>query len=330
MESDVLVSVIVPIYNVARYLPACLDSVLAQTCRNFELILVDDGSPDECPSICDEYAGKDSRIKVIHKRNGGVSSARNAGIKVSCGKFIVFIDPDDYIDSDLLEYVLACQESTGADIIVCGYRRVDEKGNLLVDEVVSRHGVEVFSPEKAVINNFKGVCGFRPNTCGTLFSRRVVSFFDESIMTAEDQPYIIGTYLNADMIAICDKAKYSYRQHSKGLSKGNNGFYEKGIRNCEQSLMETKRILDEHGVCEDVYVSYHERRLRMHLGLMDRYFAYGEANDEHRNQFLLIRKWLKEDARLAYVRGGGVVSFFLGANEAVYNLVFKILRKIRK
>lgn len=311
MESDVLVSVIVPIYNVARYLPVCLDSILAQTYRDFELILVDDGSPDECPAICDEYAGKDGRIRVIHKRNGGVSSARNAGIKISCGKFIVFIDPDDYIDADLLEYALDCHGSTGADIVVCGYRRVDEDGTLLLDEVARRQKVEVFSPEEAVINNFKGVCGFRPNTCGTLFLRRVVSLFDEGIMTAEDQPYIIGTYLNADRIAICDKAKYSYRQHNSGLSKGNNGFYEKGIRNCEHSLLETKRILDRHGVDADVYVAYHERRLRMHLGLMDRYFSYGGANREHRDQFLLIRKWLQEDARLAYARGGGYCHFFL-------------------
>jgi glycosyltransferase involved in cell wall biosynthesis len=87
-----LISVIVPIYKVEEYLPRCIDSILAQTYKNLEIILVDDGSPDKCPAICDEYAKKDSRIKVIHKKNGGVSSARNAGLEAAKGDYIFFVD----------------------------------------------------------------------------------------------------------------------------------------------------------------------------------------------------------------------------------------------
>lgn len=91
------ISVIVPIYNVEPYLHRCVDSVLEQTFADFELILVDDGSPDNCGAICDEYATKDGRVRVIHKENGGLSSARNAGIEAAAGEFILFVDADDVI-----------------------------------------------------------------------------------------------------------------------------------------------------------------------------------------------------------------------------------------
>ena len=105
MNSTVFISVIVPIYKVEKYLHRCIDSVLAQTFTDFELILVDDGSPDNCGKICDEYAEKDERIHVIHKENGGLSSARNAGLDIATGDYIVFIDSDDYVENCLLQLV---------------------------------------------------------------------------------------------------------------------------------------------------------------------------------------------------------------------------------
>ena len=96
-----LVSVVVPVYNVEKYLNRCVESIVNQTYKNLEIILVDDGSLDNCPVMCDEWAKKDNRIKVIHKKNGGVSSARNAGIDKSNGKYISFIDPDDYIEENM-------------------------------------------------------------------------------------------------------------------------------------------------------------------------------------------------------------------------------------
>ena len=100
-----LVSVIVPIYNVEKYLEKCIESIVNQTYKNLEIILVDDGSPDNCPAICDEWAQKDSRIKVIHKKNGGLSSARNAGLEVSNGEYISFVDSDDWLDENTFEEV---------------------------------------------------------------------------------------------------------------------------------------------------------------------------------------------------------------------------------
>ena len=106
MQQDILVSVIVPVYNVEAYLGRCVDSILAQTYRNLEVILVDDGTKDNCDRICDDYAAGDPRIRVIHKENGGLSSARNAGIDIARGDFLEFVDSDDWIEPDAVESLL--------------------------------------------------------------------------------------------------------------------------------------------------------------------------------------------------------------------------------
>lgn len=116
-----LVSVIIPIYNVERYLRQCIDSVLAQTYTNLEIILVDDGSPDGCPQICDEYAAKDKRIIVIHKENGGLSDARNAGLDICKGDYIYFLDSDDYIGNDTISNLYQHLEKNKQCAIAIGY-----------------------------------------------------------------------------------------------------------------------------------------------------------------------------------------------------------------
>ena len=120
------ISVIVPVYKVEPYLSRCLDSIINQTYRNLEIILVDDGSPDRCGEICDEYARQDSRIRVIHKANGGLSDARNHGIDVAIGDYIAFVDSDDYIATDMYEKMLARLELDNSDMVVCNYYRFDE------------------------------------------------------------------------------------------------------------------------------------------------------------------------------------------------------------
>ena len=117
-----VVSVIVPIYKVEPYLRKCLDSIIGQTYRSLEIILVDDGSPDNCGKICDEYAAMDNRIKVIHKKNGGVSSARNAGLEnIGDSGWIMWVDPDDWIELDMVEYLLEKAEEYGVEVANCSY-----------------------------------------------------------------------------------------------------------------------------------------------------------------------------------------------------------------
>lgn len=115
-----LISIIIPIYKVEEYLDACITSVVDQTYTNLEIILVDDGSPDKCPGMCDEWAKKDSRIRVIHKPNGGLSDARNAGIDIATGDYIAFVDSDDYIKPDMLEKLYVAIRKENADIAACG------------------------------------------------------------------------------------------------------------------------------------------------------------------------------------------------------------------
>ena len=117
---DSLISVIVPIYNVEKYLQKCVDSIINQTYKNLEIILVDDGSPDNCPKMCDDYAEKDSRIKVVHKENGGLSDARNVGMEVATGEYVSFIDSDDYISLDFYETLLETIVDNDSDVVECG------------------------------------------------------------------------------------------------------------------------------------------------------------------------------------------------------------------
>lgn len=121
---DIKISIIVAVYNIEKYLPKCLDSILAQTYQNLQIILVDDGSSDSSACICDEYAEKDHRIEVIHKKNGGLSDARNAGLECATGEYIGYVDGDDWIEPEMYENMLKACESTGAEIAACRYKKV--------------------------------------------------------------------------------------------------------------------------------------------------------------------------------------------------------------
>lgn len=118
------ISVIVPVYKVEPYIRKCVDSILGQTFSDIQVILVDDGSPDQCGKICDEYAKQDNRVEVIHKENGGLSDARNAGIPYAKGEYIIFLDSDDYIENDMFEYMYTRIKDSGADMATCGLYEV--------------------------------------------------------------------------------------------------------------------------------------------------------------------------------------------------------------
>ena len=129
-ESD-LISIVVPIYKVEKYINKCIESILNQTYKNLEIILVDDGSPDNCGKIADEYAKKDNRIKVIHKKNGGLSDARNAGIDIVKGKYIAFVDSDDYIEKEYIEIMYNAIRTNKVKIVQCGINKVNDDGKVL-------------------------------------------------------------------------------------------------------------------------------------------------------------------------------------------------------
>ena len=154
-----MISIIVPIYKVEEYLARCVDSILQQTFRDFELILVDDGSPDGCPAICDAYAAKDPRVRVVHKENGGLSDARNAGLSVAKGDFVAFIDSDDWVAPEFLQVLYERLVHEGADIVECNVVKTDGSeenaaggagGAGPADAGAREAGAPPFSPEDVI------------------------------------------------------------------------------------------------------------------------------------------------------------------------------------
>lgn len=190
---DEKVSIIVPVYNVEKYLDKCIESIVNQTYRNIEIILVDDGSPDKCPEICNEWAKKDDRIKVIHKENGGLSSARNAALEIAQGDYITFVDSDDWIENDMIQSMLTCAAKNDADIVCCGFYfdNVDTTGHLQKFEKAE------YENEEIVLNLL--LDNIRPEVCSKLYSAELINQFrfDESIKYAEDLPFNFYLMLKA-------------------------------------------------------------------------------------------------------------------------------------
>lgn len=149
-----LISVIVPVYRSEKYLDKCISSIAGQTYRELEIILVDDGSPDNCPAMCDRWAEKDCRIRVIHKANGGLSSARNAGINLARGDYLSFVDSDDWIAIDLFERVMRIINEYDPDVITFDCNRVNEKGEIYASTENIEDGL--ISPEEAIRELLKG------------------------------------------------------------------------------------------------------------------------------------------------------------------------------
>ncbi len=145
-----LISVIVPVYNVGPYLKRCLDSILSQTYRNLEIILVDDGSTDNSGAICDEYKKLDKRVLVIHKENEGVSKARNVGMDISKGEYLTFVDSDDYIEPNMYEELYSSIERESADLAVCGFRQVRVNGEQKVNDA----SITIDWAKENIINNY--------------------------------------------------------------------------------------------------------------------------------------------------------------------------------
>ena len=190
-------SIIVPVYKVEKYLPRCIDSILAQTFGDFELILIDDGSPDGCGRICDEYAKKDKRIVVIHQKNMGVSAARNAGLDIAHGRYIGFVDSDDWIEPQMYEAMMDAIRENGADMAVCGVRYADEDGKFtradrLSEGVYTRAGLleDVF----AMPNKLGGGC------CNKVFDASKIASvrFKVGMTMVEDALYLFDCFMRID------------------------------------------------------------------------------------------------------------------------------------
>ena len=213
-----LISIIVPVYNVKNYLPSCVESILNQTYSDFELILIDDGSDDGSEKICDDLLKKDNRIVVIHKKNGGVSSARNAGLKVSKGEYISFVDSDDTIDPLYFEELLHLLKNSKYDFVACSLLATDGKCTYMLDGQSNNSG-----QIKDVKLNSDSFEFFRWYSINGPFCKLIKKdlltlegelFFDESLSVGEDLVFYIEVLKRARGCTALAKTLYYYLQRS--------------------------------------------------------------------------------------------------------------------
>lgn len=244
-----MISIIVPIYNVEKYLKRCIDSLINQTYRNIEIILVDDGSPDNCGKICDEYAKADSRIKVIHQINSGVSAARNAGLKIANGEYIGFIDSDDFVSPEMYEMLLTSMIKNNCDIAIGGYDYVDESGN--VNRSYIKKNDEVLSQHDVLYKQFDIEPTIRFGVVNKLYKRELINDvkFPENLKSSEDGVFLYKYLKKISKAVFVHKPLYKNVERQGSATHG--GLAPESLRD---ALYVHKKMADDVKILyKDVY-----------------------------------------------------------------------------
>ena len=213
------ISVIVPVYKVEQYLPACVESILGQSLSDFELILVDDGSPDNCGALCDAYAAQDPRIRVIHQPNGGLSAARNAGMEIAQGKYMTFIDSDDYVTPDYLELLYRNVEQSGAELAVCRTRVFEDGRDPAADPSAAEVDSKVLTGREAVILLYRGDETVPIIACAKLFRRELLADLRFPVgKLHEDQAFVPIACWRAKTLVTVNARAYYYRDRPESIT----------------------------------------------------------------------------------------------------------------
>lgn len=232
MQNRILISIIIPVYKVEQYLPKCLDSILAQTFSDFEALLINDGSPDRSGTIAEDYAAHDSRIKVFHKENGGVSSARNYGLQQARGQYIAFCDSDDWVEPDWLETLYQQMNFYSVDLSVCGMLKENEAGKILFS--IEEDQVYVKNKEEILLTLFEGDKYYKYQgwIFNKLYKREIIMqyhiSFKEDIFYSEDRLFNFFYYCYCTSAVFSTSYKYHYliRQNSAMTSYQEGNAYE--------------------------------------------------------------------------------------------------------
>ncbi|MCL2024064.1 MAG: glycosyltransferase [Oscillospiraceae bacterium] len=290
-----LISVIVPVYNVESYLGKCLDSIVEQSYQNLQIILVDDGATDSSGQICDEYAARDGRIQVIHKPNGGLSSARNAGLDSARGQFIAFVDSDDFIARDMYEQLHRAAVENNADIAVCAYYHYNEKQGSIRE---IPHKLD--APFNKSLDEDSAALTLAPYAWNKLYRRESFPnfYFPESLVY-EDIATVYPLMSRAKKITIVDKPLYYYlisRENSIKDGDQNNLQMLDALSRCNEYFQNTGQF----DALEDALRAANLHHIKLRLAEFSRYkdlrlklnFAYRAMR--HMNSFFV--SWTKDPA----------------------------------
>lgn len=228
-----MISIIVPIYNVEKYLIKCIESILSQSYRDIEVILVDDGSLDNCPEICDEFKRKDSRVKVVHKQNAGLGYARNTGLDFATGEFVCFVDSDDYLKAEALETWVRYQEKYDADFVMASFEKVNDQEKQLF-MIKSTKNATVYASNRAIEENLfwpmmgqesKVLEDCTVNMCVwlNLYKREIIEtnqirFLSERDVLSEDICFNLQYLLCCERAVVIPEVLYAYRYNPTSLT----------------------------------------------------------------------------------------------------------------
>lgn len=219
MSFPTMFSIVVPVYKVEKYLSQCVDSLLSQDVDDYEIILVDDGSPDNCPAICDDYASKNERVKVIHKPNGGLSDARNEGVKASKGKYVTFVDSDDFWkDYDVLSGVAKIISEYHPDIVVSDFIKYYTDSDKYIYPSITCD-TNYNGKDKIEILKYLYFChaDMKMSACQKFTERKLLTRHPFTVgLLSEDIDWSLSLYLDANNICVYDKPYYCYRQMREG------------------------------------------------------------------------------------------------------------------
>ena len=282
------VTVVIPIYNVEGYLDRCVDTVVSQSYNNLEIILVDDGSTDSCPEICDGWAKKDSRIKVIHKENEGLGMARNTGIDNATGEYILFFDSDDYVDVTLVEKCVSDARINGSDAVIFGYSNAFQDGR--VENVKLRTKKTVFEGAEIFNELLSGMyiyeMGFGSSCCMKMFSMEIINrenirFKSEREIISEDSFFALEYFSKINKASIIDENLYFYYKRTGSLTTS---FRKDRQEKNDVFLLKATEFIDANnlhkGIKPYVVARYHMYTVGALKHILRSDLSQGEKRDE--------------------------------------------------
>lgn len=334
------VSVIVPVYNVEKYLSRCVESLICQSLSEIEIILVDDASPDRCPSLCDDYARKDKRIKVIHKHNEGLGFARNSGLDIASGEFIAFVDSDDFVDTEMYEKLYDYALQYKCDSVFCGFKTEEPDGSWVASNEVNKDqifsGHEIYS---FMLNMIASGCKVKKERLyqmsvwhaiykHSLIKSNNIRFLCERSVVSEDIPFQIDFLKKVDRIAYVNEIFYSYCYNKNSLTQNFKSEKFEGFK-------QLRRIL----IDKDENFEYRNRVNRLFIGYV-RSFCFSACNLNRLERIKILNKvqndeiWadIKSEFNASYlpIYAQCIYMMTLFRNEYLLDVILQIAKKFRR